>query len=106
MPAVVDKRPVLANVFIVRGNIGSLIRQDTEIDAVATGLWNNIQPGDRVAAIRQKKFSDLFDYGLHKVGKGKKNRGNQGVLVLARLLSSSAPLTWRRAALTWLLPKR
>jgi hypothetical protein len=78
MSAVVDKRPVFANVVIVCSDIGSLVGPDTEIDAVAAGLRDNIQSGDRVAAIRQKKYSDLFDYGLRKdlAGKGKKKRVN------------------------------
>src|ERR1700728_1603655 len=66
MPAEINKRLVLADIIIVCRDIGPVIRPDTEIDAVAAGLGNDIQLPGRAVAIRLPKFSDLFDDGLHK----------------------------------------
>src|SRR6185312_2755950 len=66
MPAEIDKGLVFLYIVIVCGDTGTLRRADAKIDAVAAGLGDNVQPGDRVAAVVRKKFSDLLDDGLHR----------------------------------------
>jgi hypothetical protein len=74
MPAEVNEGPVLPDIVIIGGDIGSFGGRYAEVDPVAARLGDLVHRGDRRRAVGSQELFYVVDDALHEKIVGRKNR--------------------------------